>query len=283
MFSWFRKPKPPPPSQSPESDLPIGGLRVNFSSGDRKWTEYANIFDLLAAAISSHGHRCNRLDNRIELPDSGFVLSPDVDSIQLQDSGSVSTTTIVRAEHPRLVPAGVFEFQHSAGANLEESLRGGFDLWVQVDMPVLLDTLRDKPSACTVLQMDFLPKDGVPGRHRRALLGPVAHFAQQPAPVAEDHPFCACCLLTNTLDAFRNLVESDDFFALRFFAARDADGSPQADCRVNGEDYDAGKAALIKYIEKWPDRGFEFRKQYVVLQATPGSTGGNTNPAAWRT
>jgi hypothetical protein len=35
---------------------------------------------------------------------------------------------------------------------------------------------------------------------------------------------------------------------------------------VNGEDFEPGRAALAKWVEKWPSRGFEFRKQYVILQ-----------------
>jgi hypothetical protein len=43
----------------------------------------------------------------------------------------------------------------------------------------------------------------------------------------------------------------------------------QADCRVNGEDWSAGAEALRAYVTRWPDRGFEFRKQYVVIQSPP--------------
>ncbi len=34
---------------------------------------------------------------------------------------------------------------------------------------------------------------------------------------------------------------------------------------MNGEDFEPGKAALRKYAATWPDRGVEFRKQYVVV------------------
>jgi hypothetical protein len=47
---------------------------------------------------------------------------------------------------------------------------------------------------------------------------------------------------------------------------RDANGDPQADCRVNGDDWDKGTEALRKYVGTWPAAGFEMRKQYVVVQ-----------------
>ena len=53
---------------------------------------------------------------------------------------------------------------------------------------------------------------------------------------AEEHPFCPCCLLTRSFEAFRGFMEGDGFYCLRLFAARDTEGVPQADCRVNGED-----------------------------------------------
>jgi hypothetical protein len=48
---------------------------------------------------------------------------------------------------------------------------------------------------------------------------------------------------------------------------RDADGVPAADCRVNGRDFEPGAVALRAYAATWPAAGYEFRKQYVVLQS----------------
>jgi len=49
-------------------------------------------------------------------------------------------------------------------------------------------------------------------------------------------------------------------------ATREKDGSTQADCRINGAEWETGKEALRAYAETWPHAGFEMRKQYVVLQ-----------------
>jgi Family of unknown function (DUF6348) len=134
------------------------------------------------------------------------------------------------------------------------------------------------------LEMAFPEKDGKPARFRRAVLGPVAHFMTMPhAPrdesgaaepreneeAAEKHPFCPCCPLTNSFHAFKGLIEDDGFYGVRLFAARDAQGSPQADCRVNGEDWETGAEALREYVRTWPEAGYEFRKQYVILQSVP--------------
>jgi hypothetical protein len=118
--------------------------------------------------------------------------------------------------------------------------------------------------------MSFPAKDGQPARDRRVILGPVMHFMETPPAnntTNEDaHPFCPCCLLTNSFPAFKELMESDRFGGVRLFAARDEDGTPQADCRVNGDDWEPGAQALREYAKTWPEAGYEFRKQYVVLQ-----------------
>ena len=98
------------------------------------------------------------------------------------------------------------------------------------------------------------------GQRRRVIFGPVAHHVEHPevheaamaCPTDEDndeHPFCPCCLFTRSIKAFQPLVESDDFFALRMFAARNEDGSVDADCRVNGHDNKKGMTALQRYAK----------------------------------
>jgi hypothetical protein len=73
-------------------------------------------------------------------------------------------------------------------------------------------------------------------------------------------------MFTKTMDAYKSLPASAGFYALRLYAARDSDGQPLADCRLNGEDYPAGKKALIEYAQTWKGAGVESRKQYVLVQ-----------------
>lgn len=122
----------------------------------------------------------------------------------------------------------------------------------------------------------------MPAECRRVILGPVTHIIQNPKARAEqqlleaqrktqedhceEHEFCPCCLLTNSFEAFRELIEDRSVYGIRLFAMRDANGDPQADCRVNGNDWDKDTEALRKYVGTWPADGFEMRKQYVVVQ-----------------
>ena len=102
----------------------------------------------------------------------------------------------------------------------------------------------------------------------------VAHYAESPAPAQdEEHPFCPCCLFTNSLDAFHGILRDGGYAAIRLYAARDANGEISADCRVNGEDYPAGQQALAEYVGTWPQRGFEFRKQLVIAHLYDGEPG----------
>jgi hypothetical protein len=65
------------------------------------------------------------------------------------------------------------------------------------------------------------------------------------------------------------VLESEGFYAIRYYAARDPNGNPQADCPINGQDHPDGAAALRDYVLEWPRTGVEFRKQYVILQNDP--------------
>jgi hypothetical protein len=131
-----------------------------------------------------------------------------------------------------------------------------------------LDTLRVRPQSCTMMEMAFSAKDGKPERIRRAALGPVTHMAQTPPDAAEGHP-CPCCLLSNSVEAFRDLIEGETFYGLRLFALRDRDGNPGADCRVNGDDWE--KRASVARVWQHVAR---------VRVRVPQAICGTTNPGA---
>jgi hypothetical protein len=289
MFSWFKK-KPSPPAPAPKHQPPTSAgtppsnpsldeLPHQFRWGTRE--ENVDLVDVLARLLADKGHELERADNAIVLHPSGLRILPVLGDLQPNDDGSVRTMTITRVRHPSFGGAEVFEFQHAASATAEKSVRQGFDQWIQVDLVALLDALRDKPAVCMIMDMEFPEKDGAPARTRRVVLSPVAYFAQRPLPTpaanaegtCETEPqhgsFCPCCLFTNTFDAFKSQIESDGFHALRLYASRDPEGQSTADCRINGLDYDPGKLALCKYVERWPDQGVEFRKQYVIIQSPP--------------
>lgn len=121
-----------------------------------------------------------------------------------------------------------------------------------------------------MMEMTLPPEGGRPELVRRAVLGPVAHYRQrEPADAGEhgpdDHDFCPCCMVTRSFEAFRGLFQEDAFYGILLFASRNPDNTTEADCRVNGEDWEPGAHALREYARAWPDGGFEFRKQYVVL------------------
>ena len=253
----------------------VGG-RVEFSNGDRKWTESFELIPIAADVLQGKGHEVGVHETYLELRPSGFIVEPLLVNIQLLEKGGVQTLTTIDVRHPELIKEGLFEFQHSTGDNVTESLIKGFESWEAGDLPVLLDALLPKPARCTLWVMTLPARDGLPARVRRAVLGNVAYFAER-APAASssarvegaqgegDHPFCNCCFLTRNVEAFRACLEGDGCFGIRFYAMRGEDGTPGADCRINGEDYEPGMEALRAYVATWPGSGFEFRKQYVLL------------------
>jgi hypothetical protein len=275
MFGFRKRaPAPPPCPSNPGKGTEA---RVAFSNGTRNWTENVNLVSLAAAEFKKRGYSMVNETTWLRHSDSGFMVLPQLASFQPLEDGGVRTVTTMQINHASLTPAGVFEYQHSAGNTLAESISKGIDQWLQTDFVPLLDALRPKPESCMTMEMAFPAKDDKPARVRRAVLGPVAHFMQAPPSkseenVAEEHPFCPCCLLTRSFEAFREFIEGDAFYCLRLFAARDAEGTPQADCRVNGDDWASGAEALRNYAKTWPEAGYEFRKQYVVLQSIDKGT-----------
>jgi len=278
MFGFGKKTAPPLCKSNPG----IGAEgKVAFATGDRSWTEEFNTVTLAASALQAHGFVVRTEKTWLVHEDSGFVLLPQLVELQPLEDGGVRTVTTMQTNHPGLAPDGLFEYQHSTGDSSAGAIRKGFDQWAQADFPPLIDALRPKPQTCTMLEMAFPAEDGAPARVRRAILGPVMHYMASPSANNEGssrtadalgqegdaHPFCPCCLLTRSFEAFRELVVGDAVYGLRLYAMRDAEGTPQADCRVNGDDWEKGAQALRDYVKTWPDAGFEFRKQYVVLHS----------------
>jgi hypothetical protein len=265
MFSWFRKPGRPP---SAAAENPGRGhtVRVAFANAQRSWEEDDDLAVSLATTLTALGHKAAVKRDWVEL-EGGFSLLPQIVGVTPLDNAGVNTVTTIQTSHPTLVPAGVFEFQHSSGADIRDSFAKGFKGWAELDLPVFLDALRDKPATCMVMEMSpgqegksLFPRD------RRLVLGPPVQMAQKTDPMPGDHDFCPCCLFTRSIEAFEGLVKDQAFHGVRLFVMRDKDGLIEADCRVNGIDRPEGAAALKRYAQTWPDRGVEYRKQYVCIQ-----------------
>ncbi|HEU4779993.1 MAG TPA: DUF6348 family protein [Steroidobacteraceae bacterium] len=255
MFSWFRKPDRPP---RPAAENPGRGhyVRVDFKSGQKAWQEEDDLAISLTAALNTLGHKATVKGDWVEL-EGGFSLLPQVVSVEPMDSAGVKTSTTIQTSHSTLAPGGVFEFQHSTGSGLRDSFDKGFKSWAEYDLPVFHDAQRLKAQSC--LFMTAKPD-------RRVVLGPPVRMAQKTDPLPGDHDFCPCCLFTSSIGAFEGLVNDEAFFGIRLFVSRDTEGHIEADCRVNGVDRPEGAAALARYAQSWPDRGFEYRKQYVCIQ-----------------
>ena len=267
MFSWFRRTTEPPPT-APSNPGSGHTLVAAFANGERTWDDSADVLASLAEVLRRGRYRFSVKERWITLT-NGLVLLPQVASFEPRDDGGVSTTSTIQVSHPDLVPDGVFEYQHSQGSDLGSSFAKGFRGFADCDLPVFLDALKEKPETTTVLAKS-VPSPNAPGAllHRRMVLGPVVYSAQIAAPDGfdEEHPFCPCCLLTNTFSAFNEQLASPAFHAIRLFAMRDATGEALADCRIDGDDWAPGKEALLRYVATWPHRGIEYRKQYVSFQ-----------------
>jgi len=255
MFSWFRRPDRPP---SPAAENPGRGhtVRVAFHNAKKSWEETDDLAASLAATLNALGQKATVKRDWVEL-ESGFALLPQVVSVDPMDDTGVNTTTTIQVTHPSLVPGGVFEYQRSSGTDIHDSFAKGFKDWAEYDLPVFLDAQRDKATLCMFAEMQ---------PDRRLVFGPPVHMAQKAGAAPSEHDFCPCCLITKNIGAFENLVSDGKFHGIRLFVSRDAQGHVEADCRVNGVDWPEGTKALMRYAQSWPDRGSEYRRQYVCIQ-----------------
>lgn len=302
MFSWLRRKQPSSPPatlatppggaggggdgndvKTASDDLPrLGenpanpgittGGRVAFTDGERSWEEQFDCIKLLAGALIDQGYRLRAEGQVLVEERTGLSLRPLVVTFKPIPNKGVQTVTTIEVKHPTLIPMPIFEFQHSTGHTMIAAIRAGFDQWCQTDFVTLADATRAEPSQCMQLVMELPAKGDRPAMKRRVVLGPVAHLRQNPpdpSAAPEEHPFCPCCLFTRSMEAFVPVIESSGVFGLRLFALRDERGGAQADCRANGEDFNAGKAGLLRYVGTWPGSGVEFRKQYVLIQDAP--------------
>ena len=262
MLDWLRKrpaeqaPKAPRAGENP-ANPGIGSVaNWTFSNGQRTWQEPMNLLITLEQLLNERGRKV-RVEGGIVVDlEAQLSLRPLLSSMQPAQNGARTSTTI-EIKHPTRILSPVFEYQHSAGSNLEESLGAGFRQWYDSDFVTLVDGMREQADDCMEMSAG----------ERRITLGPLIHGRQLDIPPDDcDHPPCPCCLFNRTRDAYESLITASGFYALRLYAALDQHGRPIADCRLNGEDYPAGKKALIEYARTWKRAGVESRKQYVLIQ-----------------
>lgn len=232
-------------------------------------TDDATLESLLVEAMKEAGIASRETADGVVL-ENGLRFSLEYLESQPIGGGALRTLSKISSWHPLFFPDGLFEFQHASGATEVESLLNGFRTWTQTDLATLMDAVTDEDRYSLVMNMSLPLEEGRPDIPRKIYMGPYVHHAATGLADGtgedESHCFCPCCLFTNSFEAFNELLASEAFFGIRLYACRHADGSIAADCRVNGEDFPLGVEHLKKYVESWPQRGLEFRKQYVVIR-----------------
>lgn len=212
--------------------------------------------------------------DRVVESSTGIELFPEGGQILQSGGGMVATCTTITAYHTTLFPDGLMEFQHAVGKDQMDAISSGFATWQELDWPVLLDACLEEPQHCMSMEMKFPATESQGARTRRVILGPVQLMgpADEVDPSSENGHSngCACCLFTHTALTFGDqLKDVDNTYAIRLFAMRDQDGNVSSDCRINGQDWEEGAAALRRYASTWPTENYQSRKQYILVQSKP--------------
>lgn len=261
MYNPFRKKKYVPQKAVAAESYGVSG-EIAFVRGERSWDEKYNLVKILAQLFREKNIDCGVKDDWI-LVDGVILLRPEMQYFQPLEPSGVRTTSIIFICHETLAPEGFFEYQHSTGEDTQSSFRNGFSSWIEIDLPAIRDALGETISECMTMKMSFDDERTT----RTAVLSPVSHLAMKELVNSEEHPFCPCCLLTKSFEQFRSYFESSETVAIRLLAVRDEKGNVSADCRINGVDYPDGEKSLMEYAKSWPERGYETRKQYVVIRS----------------
>lgn len=255
---------------------PGAGFDLEISFEDAKGnigSETLDLVTLLTRLLGEYGYEAEAQESFVLHPESGYIISPRFVDAQTSDDG-VQIVSTIQVNHPVHIPGGVFEYQHDFGSNPFEAFENGFVSWIETDFAALLEVLQEEPNECQYLVFgEAGEKHG-----RRAVLGPLMQItdmdeeelakrhehASDEGEDAHEEGFCPCCFLTESMDTFKPFIESSDFVGIRMFATN-ADGEVEADCRVNGNEFPEGAKALADYARTWTGKGFEARKQYVIL------------------
>jgi hypothetical protein len=270
MLEWLKRklgkpevppelePEPPRIGENPDNPGYLVRGSVAFWHEERKWDESIDLPAALAQAMRERGHSVLVNDDVVLEEAMGFVLRPLFASGELKAPSSARISTTIEFKHPVLTQRAIFDYQHTIGESANQALAEGFAQWCDTDFVALQEAARESANECLDINMT------AGERERRITFGPV--YFTKPGLMDEESDFCPCCLFTKSGDALTSLAEREGFLAIRLFASRGADGEIDADCRINGVDYPEGIEALKAYVRTWPDAGFEYRKQYVIIQ-----------------
>ncbi|WP_304333940.1 DUF6348 family protein [Conchiformibius steedae] len=264
-------------------------LKLQDANGNES-EEEAVLADILQQKLSENGWQTENLDGGwLYQADTGYYLLPLILDVAVNEDGYIQTATTLQINHPELFPNGIFEFQYTFGRcdTLTEALLSGFDIWLKTDWETLSDAAHPHQAQHLHLALD----DQDSGLKRLVLMGSVGFYppvpeTDTPSPPTTDQTgeahdeFCECCLFTQSLSAFAPLIQSSDNYAIRIFVSRNADGLIEADCRVNGEDWQEATEALCNYAKTWTGEHTTFRKQYIIIRNQPDNWRSQSSSAA---
>lgn len=228
-------------------------------------TKLYSLSDNLRRLLKEYGFEFEINDKWLIHKETGYAIYPQLVDIEDINENSVKTLTSIQINHNVLFPNGISDIQPNYDNDFIASIEGGFQQWIQMNWQVLVDTLNNQSQNFS-LEMSFnLENKEI---IRRISLSGIAHYRQyetQEISSNEPHKFCPCCFITQNMDYFMPLIQSNETYFIRLFAYRN-NGEKLAICQVNGQEYEYGKTGLLEYIDKWENCGSEFRKQYVIIR-----------------
>ena len=255
-LNWA-KPSPTNPGKETEFSFDYIDYKNEL---DTIWVELIGLTEAILKdeGLPGHGYEPSEQEDCVLLNENIAIIVLLVENVKT-DETNFKTTISIEVKHREKELNNIFEVHQEQGDDPEASAIEGIEKWVRNDLGVILDALNHTNQFTAHLRLDSDTREP-----RAIVTGPILHKAEKP-PIKDEEPFTERSFTMNLLKPLKPLLDEHTFYALRFFVAKNREGEVEANCRLNGADFEEGRKALLEYAKTWPSRGFELRRQFVVI------------------
>lgn len=228
-----------------------------------------NINRCISKAFIEYGYEMPISEKEVFFSPLKIWITGKLDHREDSLKGNIHARLIIKTRHEGLFPDGIFEFAYGGGTDMESAIIDAAYRWIQSDFNTIHDLL------CTAKEHnhDGNKADVVSMTPQGEVLGWEIVFGP---------------LISTTIEGVKQKISQDEIFwrlfdvitedllgekgiyPIKFFAIQNEKNEIDADCRLNGQDWQKGREALLEYIREWNLKDiFHWRKQYVIVVNRP--------------
>lgn len=232
-------------------------------------TVLQSLNDRLAELLAEAGVAAERRLHSVAVQDTDleFAITAIWENPDRPPDGRVRTGGVeIAIRSPTLFDSSAYEYSYGGGLVDQAAHEAAMSNWIAFDFPVLVQAASGREAGCQIMKMARNANNGIASGTWQIYAGPMAYLAGD----SGEQPCCRDCLFTMSLPALLPLMARPKSFALKLVAAKDEDGTTNADCRLNGEDVPEAMETIARAAKGWPAaKGLQLRRQYLYFKAPP--------------